>query len=45
MLNRYTDGKREIQATDKLYKLIYEKQGFKLAQEKKKTKKVKEDES
>lgn len=38
-LKKYTNGKREIMATEKAYEAIYEKQGFKEVEEKKSTKK------
>ena len=36
-MKKYTDGERVIFATDKAYEVLYEKQGFKLVKEEKKT--------
>ncbi len=36
-MKKYTDGKREIYATEKAYEVIYKRQGFKEVETKKKT--------
>jgi len=36
-LKKYTDGKREIMATERAFEVIYKDQGFKEVEEKKKS--------